>query len=67
MVLDQQARQRVEEWRAHPNYGKTCQCGHRTVFHENGTGKCNGVEITVLAKKLADCRFKFCECVVVRL
>lgn len=66
-LLDQDTQRRVDEWRKHPNYGKSCECGHRAILHENGTGKCNCAETVVVAKRLQDCRFKYCECTGVRL
>lgn len=66
-MLDPDTQRRMDEWRAHPFYGKICQCEHYAILHLDGTGKCSGVETVVVAKKLADCKFKYCPCEGVRL
>ncbi len=30
----------IEAWRAHPNYGRYCECTHHAVFHEAGELGC---------------------------
>jgi hypothetical protein len=34
---------RVKDWRAHPNYHKVCRCGHRSILHVSGEGRCGHV------------------------
>lgn len=35
--------EQVKRWRAHPNYHRTCACGHRSVLHIDGEGECHGM------------------------
>ena len=35
--------EQIQRWRAHPNYRKTCKCGHPSILHSGGTGRCGHV------------------------
>lgn len=38
--MNREMQERVKTWRAHPNYGKWCECSHHAITHAAGEHAC---------------------------
>lgn len=43
-AFQDQIEEQIKRWRSHPNYRKICKCGHPSVLHVNGEGRCGHVK-----------------------